>query len=38
MNPEIILRIAKGIGGLLASIAAEKAIEKVGKRIIKNMQ
>lgn len=38
MNPETILRVVKGIGGLLASIAAEKVIEKVGNRIIKNMQ
>lgn len=35
MNTEIGLRIAKGVGGLLASVAAEKVIEKVGRKLIK---
>lgn len=36
MNPEVILKIAKGIGGLLASVATEKVIEKVGRKLIQS--
>ena len=34
MNPETTLRIIKGVGGIVASIVAEKIIEKIGRKII----
>ena len=34
MSSNNILRLAKGVGGILASIAAEKVIEKIGRKII----
>jgi len=34
MNNDTIIKIAKGIGGLLASVAKEKVIEKVGRIIL----
>lgn len=36
MNPETILKLAKGVGGLVASVATEKVIEKVGRKLIKS--
>lgn len=36
MNAEIALKIAKGIGGLLASVATERVIEKVGNKLIQS--
>ena len=34
MNNDTIIKIAKGIGGLLASVATEKVIEKVVRIIL----
>lgn len=36
MNPETSLRILKGIGGILASVIAEKTIEKIGRKFLEN--
>lgn len=36
MNPVIAIKIAKGVGSLLASIAAEKAIEKIAGKLFKS--
>lgn len=36
MNPETILKLVKGIGGLVASVATEKVIEKVGRKLIQS--
>lgn len=36
MAPETILNIAKGVGGLLASVATEKVIEKYGRKLIQS--
>lgn len=35
MDTKTIIRIAKCVGGLLASIAAEKVIDKVGEKFTK---